>query len=108
MALAEKITIIATFCIIVVLALQPILKLPPQWNAKYLDLSSPILQVVPSILPFDHTCHMTIRSHDHSTTIAAIFDSGKKTSFCLNWVCSQKSGCHGYIISCMQLLVCEY
>ena len=47
-------------------------------NAKYPDLSSPILQVVPSILPFDHTGHMTIRSHDHSTTIAAIFDYGKK------------------------------
>ena len=29
-------------------------------------------------------------------------------TFCLNWVCSQKSGSHGYIISCMQLLVCEY
>ena len=32
---------------IVVLALQPILKLPPHWNAKYPELSSPILQVVP-------------------------------------------------------------
>ena len=67
-----------TAAFIVVLALQPILKLPPQWNAKYPDLSSPILQVVPSILPFDHTGHMTIRSHDHSATIAAIFDNGKK------------------------------
>ena len=66
---------------IVVLALQPILKLPPQWNAKYPDLSSPILQVVPSILPFDQTGHMTVRSHDHSTTIAAIFDNGKKNFF---------------------------
>ena len=47
-------------------------------NTKYPDLSSPILQVVLSILQFDHTGHMTIRSHDHSTTIAAIFDNGKK------------------------------
>ena len=31
----------------------------------------------PQYCYFDHTGHMTIRSHDHSTTIAAIFDNVK-------------------------------
>ena len=51
----------------VVLTLQPILKLPPPWNVKYPELSSPILQVVPSILSLDNTGDMTIRPHDRST-----------------------------------------
>ena len=46
--------------------------------------------------------------HQVTLTIAAIFDNGNKLNSVQILVCSQKSVCHGSIISCMQLLLCDY
>ena len=62
----------------VLLTWRPILEFPPLWNAKYLELSFPlilqIVWVVPSILSIDHIG----QGYQVTLTIAAIFDIGKK------------------------------
>ena len=70
---------------IVILTLQPILKLPQLWNAKYLGLSySIILQivwVVPSIL----SLIIQVTWPSGHMTIAAIFDNGKNSFLYKFW-----------------------
>ena len=49
---------------------------------------------------------MQVTCHQVTLTIAAIFDNGNELLSAQILVCSQKSICYGYIISCMQLLIC--
>ena len=68
-------------------------------SCSYINCLSCPLNIV-----IDHTGHMTI---------AAILDNGKNSSLYKFWYVLKNpsvmvTACHGYIISCMQLLLCDY
>ena len=93
---------------IVIITLQPILKLPPLWNANYLGLSYPIILQIVWVVPSILSSIIQVTWPAGHMTIAAIFDNGNLLISVKILVCSEKSACHCYIISCMQILLCDY